>query len=155
MGLVEIVILAVVQGTTEFLPISSSAHLRAAAEILGIPGRTLVIDVAVHVGTLFAVVIYFWRDLARIFAGMLQLASGRMNDGARLGLFVAVATVPVFLAGYFGRDLIDAQLRTLLMLDSHADPAKLVSVLHYNGISLNAGFVVKRVLEEHAKGQAA
>ena len=49
----------------------------------------------------------------------------------------------------------DAQLRTLLMLDSQADPAKLVSVLHYNGISLNAGFVVKRVLEEHAKGQAA
>jgi 2-oxoglutarate ferredoxin oxidoreductase subunit alpha len=49
----------------------------------------------------------------------------------------------------------DAQLRTLLMLDSQADPAKLVSVLHYNGISLNAGFVVRRVLEEHAKGQAA
>jgi 2-oxoglutarate ferredoxin oxidoreductase subunit alpha len=49
----------------------------------------------------------------------------------------------------------DAQLRTLLMLDSEADPAKLVSVLHYNGLSLNAGFVVKRVLEEQAKGQAA
>ncbi len=49
----------------------------------------------------------------------------------------------------------DAQLRTLLMLDSEADPAKLVSLLHYNGMPLNAGFVVKRVLEERAKGQAA
>ena len=49
----------------------------------------------------------------------------------------------------------DAQLRTLLMLDIEADPRKLVSVLHYNGIPLNAGFVVDRVLEEHAKGQAA
>ena len=49
----------------------------------------------------------------------------------------------------------DAQLRTLLMLDSVADPAKLVPLLHYNGIPLNAGFVVTRVLEERAKGQAA
>ncbi len=49
----------------------------------------------------------------------------------------------------------DAQLRTLLMLDSQADPAKLVSVLHYNGVALNAGFVVKRILEEQAKGRAA
>lgn len=49
----------------------------------------------------------------------------------------------------------DAQLRTLLMLDCDADPKKLVSVLHYNGLSLNAEFVVQRVLEEHSKGQAA
>ncbi|MEJ2127397.1 MAG: hypothetical protein P8X81_00970 [Woeseiaceae bacterium] len=49
----------------------------------------------------------------------------------------------------------DAQLRTLLMLDAEADPARLVSLLHYNGMPLNAGFVVRRVLEERAKGQAA
>lgn len=49
----------------------------------------------------------------------------------------------------------DAQLRTLLMLDCNADPAKIVSILHYDGMPLNAGFVVKRVLEERAKGQAA
>jgi 2-oxoglutarate ferredoxin oxidoreductase subunit alpha len=49
----------------------------------------------------------------------------------------------------------DAQLRALLMLDCDADPTKLVSLLHYNGMPLNAGFVVKRVLEEQSKGQAA
>ena len=49
----------------------------------------------------------------------------------------------------------DAQLRTLLILDSEADPAKLVSLLHYNGIPLNPGFVVDRVLEEIQKGRAA
>ena len=49
----------------------------------------------------------------------------------------------------------EAQLRTLLMLDSQADPAKLVSVLHYSGLSLYAGFVVNRVREGQAKGQAA
>ena len=49
----------------------------------------------------------------------------------------------------------DAQLKTLLILDSGADPAKLVSLLHYNGVPLNAGFVVERVCEEIAKGRAA
>lgn len=113
MGLLEIIILAVVQGITEFLPISSSGHLRAAAEILGIPGSTLAIDVAVHVGTLGAVIIYFWRDIARILVGVAQFATGARTDGGLLGLYIVVATVPVFLAGFFGRDLIDSELRTL------------------------------------------
>ncbi len=113
MGLLEIIILAVVQGITEFLPISSSGHLRAAAEILGIPGSTLAIDVAVHVGTLGAVIIYFWRDIARILVGVAKFATGARTDGGLLGLYIVVATVPVFLAGFFGRDLIDSELRTL------------------------------------------
>ena len=103
MGLLEIIILAVVQGITEFLPISSSGHLRAAAEILGIPGSTLAIDVAVHVGTLVAVIIYFWRDIARIIIGVAQFATGARTDGGLLGLFIVVATVPVFIAGFLGR----------------------------------------------------
>ena len=81
MGLLEIIILAVVQGITEFLPISSSGHLRAAAEILGIPGSTLVIDVAVHVGSLGAVIVYFWRDIARIAVGVVQFGAGSRTDG--------------------------------------------------------------------------
>ena len=113
MGLLEIIILAVVQGITEFLPVSSSGHLRAAAEILGTPGSTLVIDVAVHVGTLGAVIIYFWRDIVRIVVGTLRLATGARTDGGLLGLYIIVATVPLFLAGFFGRDIIDSDLRTL------------------------------------------
>lgn len=113
MGLLEIIILAVVQGITEFLPISSSGHLRAAAKILGIPGSTLVIDVAVHVGTLGAVIIYFWRDIVRIFVGLIQLVTGRRTDGGLLALYLIIATVPIFAAGYFGRDFIDSELRTL------------------------------------------
>lgn len=113
MGLLEIIILAVVQGITEFLPISSSGHLRAAAEILGIPGSTLAIDVAVHVGTLGAVLIYFWRDIVRILIGVAQFAVGRRTDGGLLGVYILMATIPVFLVGFFGRDLIDSELRTL------------------------------------------
>ena len=113
MGLLEIIILAVVQGITEFLPISSSGHLRAAAEILGIPGSTLVIDVAVHVGTLGAVIVYFWRDIARILVGLVQLVTGTRTDGGFLGLYLIVASIPIFIAGYLGRDFIDSELRTL------------------------------------------
>ncbi len=113
MGLLEIIILAVVQGITEFLPISSSGHLRAAAEILGIPGSTLVIDVAVHVGTLGAVIVYFWRDIARILVGLVQLVTGTRTDGGLLGLYLIVASIPIFIAGYLGRDFIDSELRTL------------------------------------------
>jgi undecaprenyl-diphosphatase len=113
MSLLEIILLAVVQGITEFLPISSSGHLRVAAEILGIPGSTLAIDVAVHVGTLGAVLIYFWRDIVRILIGVAQFAAGRRTDGGLLGVYIVMATIPVFLVGFFGRDLIDSNLRTL------------------------------------------
>lgn len=113
MGLLEIIILATVQGITEFLPISSSGHLRAAAEILGIPGSTLVIDVAVHVGSLGAVIVYFWRDIARILVGVVQGLTGTGSEGGRLALYLGIATIPVFFAGYFGRDFIDSALRGL------------------------------------------
>lgn len=113
MSLFEIIVLAIIQGVTEFLPISSSGHLRAAAEILGIPGSTLAMDVAVHVGTLGAVIIYFGRDILRIIVGVVQFAGGKQTDDGRLGLYLIVATVPVFAAGFYGRDLIDGEFRTL------------------------------------------
>ncbi|NNE82883.1 MAG: undecaprenyl-diphosphate phosphatase, partial [Alphaproteobacteria bacterium] len=113
MSLLEIIILAVVQGITEFLPISSSGHLRVAAEILGIPGSTLAIDVAVHVGTLGAVLIYFWRDIVRILIGLAQFTVGRRTHGGLLGVYIVMASIPIFVVGFFGRDLIDSNLRTL------------------------------------------
>ena len=113
MGLLEIIVLAVIQGITEFLPISSSGHLRAAAEIFGAPGSTLILEVAVHVGTLGAVIIYFWRDVLRIIGGVAQLAVGERTDAGMMGLFIVVATIPIVAVGYFGRDFIDAELRTL------------------------------------------
>src|SRR3546814_11908137 len=72
MPLFEIVVLAIVQGITEFLPVSSSGHLRVASELMGITSDTLVMDVAVHVGTLGAVTLYLWRDVARIAKGLIH-----------------------------------------------------------------------------------
>ncbi len=113
MSIFELFVLAVVQGITEFLPISSSGHLRIVSDLLGLEGNTLVIDVAVHVGTLFAVILYFWRDLFFILAGLGNAARGRRHDGTKLAGYLIVASIPVALAGYFGRGLIEDSLRSL------------------------------------------
>jgi len=100
MALFHIFLVAIVQGITEFLPISSSGHLILLPNLLGIPDQGLVIDVAVHVGTLFAVMIYFWSDLRGAVLGFPRLISGRADTpGARLALLLIVSSVPVMVCG--------------------------------------------------------
>ncbi len=92
--------LALVQGITEFLPVSSSAHLILVPVFTGWPDQGQIIDVAVHVGTLGAVMLYFWRDLWAMVLGLVQLAKGRRNPMAKLAGFLIVATVPAVVAGF-------------------------------------------------------
>ena len=73
----------------------------------------MLIDVAVHVGTLAAVMIYFWRDLWTISVGTARLAIGRGGAGARLAGYILVATSPVVIVGFFGRDYIAVYLRDI------------------------------------------
>lgn len=113
MALYHILLLAVVQGITEFLPISSSGHLVLTSRLLGWPDQGLLIDVAVHVGTLFAVILYFWRDLWLILLDLGRLVRGRSGPGTRLALHLVIATTPVVIAGYFGRDLVGSLLRNV------------------------------------------
>ena len=112
MALYHILILAVVQGITEFLPISSSGHLILTSQILGWPDQGLIIDIATHIGTLFAVLLYFWRDILLMLSGLSRQITGRSGPGTRLALYVIVASIPVFLAGYFGKDFIGLNLRS-------------------------------------------
>lgn len=100
MPILHLVVLAIVQGITEFLPISSSGHLILVPIVFGWPDQGLLMDVAVHVGTLGAVMLYFWRDMAAMAVGAVHLAGGRWNPGAKLALMVIIATVPVILAGF-------------------------------------------------------
>lgn len=111
MALYHILVLAIVQGLTEFLPISSSGHLVLTSNVLGWPDQGLLVDVAVHVGTLFAVMVYFWRDLWVMALGLFRLVTGRRGPGARLAAHIALATIPVVAAGYFGRDYIVVYFR--------------------------------------------
>ena len=111
MALYHILILAVVQGVTEFLPVSSSGHLILTSRVLGWPDQGLAMDIAVHVGTLGAAMVYFWRDMGSMAEGAVHLALGRNSPGARLARFVLIGTIPVFVAGYFGQSLIETEFR--------------------------------------------
>lgn len=102
MPLLQLILVALIQGITEFLPVSSSGHLILLPNLTGYTDQGQVIDVAVHVGTLAAVVIYFWQDVRQGLTGLTQLARGRADsDGARLALGLIIATIPTVLFGAF------------------------------------------------------
>ncbi len=120
MPLLHITILALVQGITEFLPVSSSGHLVLVWETFDRLGwqvaeqaasDRLILDIAVHVGTLLAVCLYFWRDVVDMLVGVAKLVVGRWTPGARLALYVVVGTVPLIIAGFFLKDAVTALLR--------------------------------------------
>ena len=100
MTFIHLFLLAVIQGITEFLPISSSGHLILLPALTPLEDQGLLLDVAVHVGTLFAVIFYFRSDVALAARGIPDLIRGRIdNQGAWLALCLAIATVPVMIVG--------------------------------------------------------
>src|SRR5690606_3374708 len=108
MELWHIIALAVIQGLTEFLPVSSSAHLILPSQLLGWPDQGLAFDVAVHVGTLAAVVWYFRRDVSRLtLAWVGDSLHRRVGPDSGLAWAVIVGTIPAGLAGLLLDDLIE------------------------------------------------
>jgi len=100
MPLFQLILIAAIQGVTEFLPVSSSGHLILLPGLTGMEDQGQAIDVAVHVGTLFAVMLYFRRDTALAFSGIPGLMRGRMDEpGERLAGLLLLATLPVMVAG--------------------------------------------------------
>ena len=100
MELIDIVILAVIQGITEFLPISSSGHLALWPLLTGRADQGTVMDVAVHVGTLVAVCAFFRAEFAAMLTGAGHVLSGNVRSAeARMALLIALATVPAVIAG--------------------------------------------------------
>lgn len=100
MTLWNLILLALIQGITEFLPVSSSGHLVLLPHLTGLADQGQVIDVAVHVGTLGAVILYFWRDVRRALGGVPRMLRGRIDtEGARLAFLLLIATIPVVIAG--------------------------------------------------------
>lgn len=100
MSLFYLLIVAIIQGLTEFLPVSSSGHLILLPNLTGMADQGQFIDVAVHVGTLGAVILYFWRDVREGLLGVPRMLTGRIDTpGAKLAFLLAVATVPVILFG--------------------------------------------------------
>lgn len=102
MPLFQLILVALIQGITEFLPVSSSGHLILLPSLTGLQDQGQAIDVAVHVGTLAAVVIYFWRDVRVGLMGLPRALTGRWDtEGSRLAMGLIVATIPTVLFGAF------------------------------------------------------
>lgn len=108
----QVVVLAIVQGLTEFLPISSSGHLVLVPSLVGWTDQGLVFDVAVHFGSLGAVCIYFRHDIAGLLHGTREVLSGRIEaPEARMALAIAIGTVPAAIAGLLLAGWISDNLR--------------------------------------------
>jgi len=107
MPIIHVLVFAVIQGITEFLPISSSAHLALAPWLFGWPPHGLVFDIALHFGTLLAVLLYFWKDWLQIAAQGFGLRWGsdpELSRNPRLLWLIAAASVPIGAAGLLFED---------------------------------------------------
>ena len=109
MTVIQAAVLGVVQGLTEFLPISSSAHLILMRDLLGWEAGSaeIAFDVTCHLGTLFAILVYFREDVARLAVAAPGALTGRTGESARAGRLIVVATVPIALMGWFFADVIE------------------------------------------------
>ncbi|SDE33103.1 undecaprenyl-diphosphate phosphatase [Ruegeria marina] len=100
MSLFQLILVALIQGITEFLPVSSSGHLILLPRLSGLQDQGQVIDVAVHVGTLCAVVLYFWNDVRDGLSGLPRALTGKTDTpGALLAMGLIVATIPTIVGG--------------------------------------------------------
>lgn len=117
MGMLQLIVLAVVQGLTEFLPVSSSGHLVLVPSIFGWTDQGLAFDVAVHFGSLVAVCIFFRFDIAALLRGARATITGNVKaDDARMVRYLGLATVPAALTGLLFASWIAINLRDPLVV---------------------------------------
>ena len=109
MDTLQLILLSLVQGLTEFLPVSSSAHLVLLSEFLMEDDQGIIFDVGIHFGTLIAAMVYFRSDIKTM---LIKLISEKLtHPGNSLGVNLGVAVLPILIAGFFLRDFVDLNLR--------------------------------------------
>jgi undecaprenyl-diphosphatase len=119
MDLVQAIVLGIVQGLTEFLPISSTAHLRLVPALLGWPDPGAAVTAVIQLGTLLAVLLYFWRDLLALAVAFFRgIAAGKpfADRNARLAWLIGVGTIPICVAGLVFKDFIKGGARSLWVI---------------------------------------
>lgn len=117
MTIIEAIVLGIVQGLTEFLPISSTAHLRVVPALVGWEDPGAGFTAVIQLGTLLAVLVYFWRDLAASAKGVARaLRSAEQSLEARLGVAILVGTVPISIAGLLLKEYIEGPFRSLWVI---------------------------------------
>lgn len=143
MLLYQIVVLALVQGITEFLPVSSSAHLVIVPKLLNMPDQGLDMDIAAHLGTLLAVMVYFRKDVFSIIEGGLFFLMRRPSAGSTMAINLAVATIPVMVTGYFVYDHFEGLVRNIHLL------------IIVNAVFALVMWLSERIAPKHKNKQAA
>ena len=117
MDWLQVVVLAVVQGISEFLPVSSSAHLILVPVLTEWEDQGLAFDVALHLGSLSAVILYFRHEIWQMMTSSLAAMRGKgVNDDARLAFWVTLATIPVGIIGLVLHDVISHYMRSTLII---------------------------------------
>jgi undecaprenyl-diphosphatase len=116
MDILHIIILSIIQGVTEFLPISSSGHLIILPRIMNWHDQGLLIDVAMHIGTLMAVILYFHRETLNLLTGFRDIFTNRDSTGRTLFVNLTVATIPVIVAGLLLKNAIENDFRSALLV---------------------------------------
>jgi undecaprenyl-diphosphatase len=117
----EAIVLGLVQGLTEFLPISSSGHLRIVPALLGWPDPGAGFTAVIQLGTMAAVLIYFRADLWRIasaWLGELRVPIRQASQEAKLGWFIVLGTIPISIFGFVFKDQIESGARSLYLIGS-------------------------------------
>ena len=122
MTIVHAILLGIIQGLTEFIPVSSTAHLLIGQTLLGLPadGAMFSFLVLVQIGTIVSLLIYYWKDLLSIFVETVKNLGGlrdfkTLPDNARMGWYILIATIPALLAGYTLKDAVEALFRLPLL----------------------------------------
>jgi len=115
MTLVQLIVLSLIQGLTEFLPVSSSAHLILGSQVFGWPDQGLVFDVATHLGTLLAVLVYFRNDLWDMLTPWFG-ATAKNESARKLGLILVVASIPAIVAGGLLHGWVESVLRDVRII---------------------------------------
>ena len=116
MSLFQAIVLGAVQGATEFLPISSTAHLVLTPWFFGWPDPGLGFDIALHLGTLVALLLYFRNEWLRLAQGAVDFLRGRRDASARLTLYLVLGTIPALVAGALLADYAETTLRHPLVI---------------------------------------
>jgi undecaprenyl-diphosphatase len=108
MSFIQMLLIAVIQGVTEFLPISSSGHLILLPKLTELPDQGPLIDVAVHIGSLLAIIIYFWRDVRGLAqGGFATIGIGKAPEQRKLFLWIVLGTIPAVAVGFLLKDMLE------------------------------------------------
>jgi len=116
MDFIQAILLGLIQGLTEFLPISSSAHLRIASELMGIGDAGAAFTAITQIGTELAVVVFFWKDIVRIIGRWFRSLTGaipRKDPDALMGWWIILGSVPIVVLGLLFQDHIESTFRSL------------------------------------------